>query len=101
MIKVIISLITIYILNIIDYFQTTYAVQLAGIGVEANPIGRMLLENDYGWVAKLIVVPLVLVILGATINTTRKQSWVVYLLLIFYFVVVINNFIVLSKLGGI
>ncbi|MEE1084289.1 MAG: DUF5658 family protein [Paludibacteraceae bacterium] len=101
MIKVIISLVIIYILNIIDYFQTIYAVSLAGIGVEANPIGRIMLESGYGWIVKLIVVPIVLIILGATINTARKQSWVVYLLLVFDFVVIINNFIVLSKLGGI
>lgn len=98
MTRVIISLIAIYALNIVDYFQTIYAVRLCGIGVEINPIGRFLLENNCGWVVKLIMVPIVLTIMGATIRKERAWSWTAYFLLVFYSGVVLSNFNMLFRI---
>lgn len=97
MIKIIISLIAIYILNVIDYFQTIYAVQLFGLGIEINPIVRFLFENNCEWI-KLILIPILLVIQGIIVRKNKKQSWAVYLLLIGFSFVVTNNFIVLWRL---
>lgn len=101
MIKATIALIITYILNIIDYFQTMYAIQLFGIGVELNPIARFLLLNGYGWMAKFIVVPIMLTIMSIIIRAERKMSWAAYVSLIYYICIVINNFVVLSRLQAI
>ena len=93
-----ISLILIYILNLIDYWQTMYVVRLCGIGAELNPIGRFLLENNCGWVVKLIMVPIVLTIMGATIRKERAWSWTAYFLLVFYSGVVLSNFNMLFRI---
>lgn len=99
MIIPIILLIIIYILNIIDYFQTIYAIKLFGIDVEVNPIGRLLLANNYAWIAKLIFVPTVLIIIGIIIKIDKKQIWVIYFLLIWFACVVAHNFIMLYQTG--
>lgn len=106
MIKVIISLVIIYILNIIDYFQTIYAVSLAGIGVEANPIGRAMIESGYGWIGKFIIVPIMLILIGIMIKLQsnkvlqKVQKWLILLLLFLYIIVITNNFNVLYCLGA-
>ena len=99
MIELIILLTTIYILNLIDYQQTLYAVQQFGFSIELNPVGRWLLENDCAWIAKLIVVPIALIVLGIFVKPDKKLIIFPYLLLIFYIFIVINNFIVLSQMG--
>lgn len=99
MTKVIVSLVATYILNIVDYLQTIYAVRLCDIGVEANPIGRLMLENNCGWVVKFIIVPVLLLIIGITVHTERKWSWAVYAVLIFYTLVVLSNFNMLYRIG--
>lgn len=98
MIPITISLIIIYILNIIDYFQTIYGINLFGLDIEGNPIARFLLENNCGWIVKFIAVPIILVTLGVLVRIDKKQSWVVYVLLVFYLFVVTNNFIALAQL---
>lgn len=98
MIKVIIFLIIIFILNIIDYGQTMYAVSICGLIVEANPIARFFIRSGYGWVPKFIVTPLLLALMGWLIHYEPKARWIAYVLLIFYIVVVANNFIMLAQL---
>lgn len=92
MIIEIILLVLIYILNIIDYFQTIYAIQLFGIGVELNPIGRFMLENECAWIVKFIGVPILLTAIGFIIKYDKKQSWAVYFLLTMFLFLVIHNF---------
>lgn len=105
--KVTLSLIIIYILNLIDYWQTMTAVQFFGIGVEANPIARILINSGYGWFAKIVIVPILLSLLGFVIYKQeikiyqKIQSMTIYVMLIYYIIVVINNFIVLSRLMSI
>jgi hypothetical protein len=98
MTRVIISLIAIYALNIVDYFQTIYAVRLCGIRAELNPIGRFLLENNCGWVVKIIVAPILLATMGIIIRTERKWSWAAYFMVILYTLVVASNFIQISRI---
>ena len=51
----------IYILNLIDYFQTVYLTSLFGIGVEINPIAAFLITNGYWDIVKLLIIPLLLI----------------------------------------
>ena len=98
MIKAKISLVVLYILNLIDYVQTIYAVQLYGLGVEANPLARILLKGEYAWVLKLILAPLAIMAIAYVVKIDKRWTWVLYLLVIFYLVIVINNFAVLLRL---
>lgn len=98
MTKTITALIAIYALNIVDYFQTIYAVRLCGIRAELNPIGRFLLENNCGWVVKIIVAPILLATMGIIIRTERKWSWAAYFMLVFYSGVVLSNFNMLFRI---
>ena len=91
MITTIILLIIVYALNIIDYIETLYVINRFGIGVEVNPIGRFLFENNLAWVVKIIVMPIVLATIGFFVKLDKKQIWAIYVLLIFYTAVVISN----------
>ena len=95
----IIQLITIYILNLIDYWQTMWAVHLWGIGCEANPIGRYLIENDYIATVKITIVPILLIVLGAIVRKQRWLAWMVNVLLTYYGIIVAINFAVILICG--
>lgn len=104
----IISLIMIYLLSIVDYFQTIYAVNIFGIGIELNPIARFLISHNCGFIAKLIVVPILLTVIFWIARYFKRLSWTVelkilsfgvYFLLTIGFLVVIHNFIVLANIG--
>lgn len=100
MIIPIILLILTYILNIVDYQQTVYAIQLFGLQVELNPIGRFMLGNGTAWIFKLIIVPIMLAIIGLFVKIDRKQIWAVYFVFIAFFVLVVYNFCVLIRTGA-
>lgn len=89
----IILLVAIYILNIIDYQQTVYAVNLAGLSVEINPVGRFLLSQDCAGIVKIFIVPVVLFAIGYIVKLDKKQIWAVYFLLVLFTCLVVNNFI--------
>ena len=95
----IILLIIICVLNFIDYQQTMYAVNVFGVDVEGNPIARFLIDNNLGYIVKLILTPILLVIIVWIVHCDRRQRWVVYALLAWYSGVVVHNFIILSRLG--
>lgn len=97
----ILLLVTVYMLNLIDYFQTIYAIQLFGIEIEANPIARFLFENNYALVSKVIIMPLMLFAVGIIVRINKRQIWSVYFLTIFYAYVIIHNFIILLQMGAI
>lgn len=98
---IIIMLIEICLLNIIDCVQTVYAIQIFGIGVEANPIARWMFENDCAIILKLTVIPVVLVIIGIVVYIDRRFRWVVYGVFAFYLYVVLNNCFALVQMGAI
>jgi hypothetical protein len=97
---VIILLALIYSLNIVDYAQTIYAIQLFGLSIEVNPIGRFMLGNDSAWIFKLIIMPIMLTILGLIVKVDKKQMWAVCFLLIYFLCLVIHNFFELVKAGA-
>ncbi len=95
-----ILLIFVYLLNVIDYLQTTYAIKLLGLGVEANPIGRFLFENDCALLVKLFGVLILLLIIGfITIKIAPNFMCLSVGLLIFYIYVVLHNFSQLKQAG--
>lgn len=95
-----IVLIIIYLLNLIDCFQTMYAIQLFGIGVEANPIARFMFEHNCALVLKLVLVLIALVVMGVVIRADKRFIWAPYCLLVFYTYIVVRNFIVLDQMGA-
>ena len=95
-----ILLVAIYVLNLIDYGQTVYAIHLAGLQVEANPIGRFLFENNYEWVAKFVILPILLALLGLIIKYEKRCIWAAWWLLIHFTIVVIHNFIILIQMNA-
>ena len=92
-IATVILLIAIYILNIIDYLQTVYAVQILGIGVELNPIGRFCLEHNIALPVKVIGMLVILSIIGIiTIKIEPRYICVSYAIFVSYIVVIWHNF---------
>ena len=98
---IIIMLIEICLLNIIDCVQTVYAVDLYGLGIEANPIARYMLQNDSAVTIKLIAIPIILTIIGIVVYIDRRFRWVVYGVLIYYMALVLHNYSVLVQMGAI
>lgn len=99
MTKTIILLVSVYILNVIDYVQTMYAIQEVGLAVELNPIMQFLYQNNFVWPVKLVMPVVLLVIWGFIIKADKRLIWSVYILFAVYLFVVFNNFIVSIKLG--
>lgn len=91
----IIQLFIIYLLNLVDYWQTMWAVHLWGINAEANPIGRYLIENNYLAAVKIAIVPILLIALGAIVRFERRVAWMVNAMLTFYTIIIISNFAVI------
>lgn len=67
-----IILLIVYILNVIDYFFTTYWVQMFGVEAELNPIGQWMFENNITWFFKLIVVGGVIALIGYLIKNAQE-----------------------------
>ena len=99
MLLTIILLVLIYVLNLIDYCQTMYAIRLFGLQIELNPIARWLFEHNYAALFKLVVSAVALVAIGFIVNADRKQAWVVYTLFTLYCLVVLHNFSIAEKMG--
>ena len=99
MLLTIILLILTYILNLIDYCQTMYAIQLFGLQIELNPIARWLFEHNCATLVKLIVPAITLVSLGFVVKADRKLVWAVYVLFTIYCLVVLHNFAMAIKAG--
>lgn len=99
MVLTIILLVVICILNFVDYFQTMQAVRVLGVGVETNPLGRFLIENGLGAIAKFIVVPALLSVMGFITCLDKRHRWAIYVLLVLYICVVANNFNMLFRMG--
>jgi hypothetical protein len=82
------TLLIAYLLNIIDYLFTSYWVNLYGIDIEGNPIGRWMFENDKAFFVKFVIVPIFLAILGWCIKKRPKAKWVAYIPLAVYGLIV-------------
>lgn len=99
MLPTIILLISTFMLHMVDYAQTLYAIQLVGLHVEANPIARFLFEHNCAWVAKFIVLPVLLTILGFLVKADKKLAFVPCLLFLWCFAFMIHNFVMLDRMG--
>ena len=97
----VILLLATYILNITDYVQTMYAVQVFGVNVELNPIGRFCLEHNYAPFLKFIVMFLILSFIGfIVIKIESRFVCIPCLLFVWYAAAVWHNFNQL-KLAGV
>lgn len=96
----IVLLIAIYILNIIDYLQTAYAIQMLGINVELNPIARFCFEHNLALPIKTIGMLILLLALGfVVIKLESRCVFALVGLFAFNVALVLNNFIQLDKVG--
>lgn len=73
-----------YLLNLFDLAMTNRLVNMYGLEIEGNPIGRWLYTYDMAWVVKVIVVGGLLVVMGACIRKRPKLAWVAYIPLVAY-----------------
>jgi hypothetical protein len=92
-------LIITYILNVIDYLETLYLIQQYGIAVEGNPIMRFFFENQYGWVAKLIVPAVLLIGYGIIAYKDRRLLRPIYAATSVYVFLVIHNLSLVMQVG--
>ena len=51
-----VKLIVIYVLNIIDLIATMLLVKRFGLEIEGNPIGKWLIETNFVWFVKIVIV---------------------------------------------
>jgi hypothetical protein len=84
-----------YLLNIIDYLFTSHWVNLYGISVEGNPLGRWLFENGVAWVFKIFVVGGLLALLGVCIRIKPKLAPVAIIPLAVYGLIVLYHIAIL------
>ena len=85
------ELILIYILNIIDYIETVYAVNNVGFIQEFNPVMQYLLEHNIAWVFKLLFIPIVLAVTHWAVKQLPKAIIVVRICAVWYALVVLHN----------
>ena len=96
---IIILLVITFILNIIDYLQTSYVVNIFGAAAELNPIMQSFIETNSMWVVKLVFFPLLLVFIGWVIYKFNFGRWAAWTLAIYYYFVVMRNFYILIMAG--
>lgn len=88
-----IRLIITYVLNIADYLFTADLVRKFGVEIEGNPFGRWLIQTNLGYVVKIVVVGLALLLLWKFKNNRFAivGSWVI--LITFSLLVIYHVFI--------
>ena len=77
-----IRLLSTSVFNTFDLLFTLFLVSLFGLGIEANPIGRVMLSNPILlFISKIVVVNLFLVLLYKFRNfrLARVGSWIVFI----------------------
>ena len=94
-------LIIAYILNIIDYLFTSHWVNLYGINIEGNPLGRWLFNHDVAWVFKFLIVGGLLAVMGVCIRKCPKAAWTAYIPLVVYGLTVLYHIFIFIYIRGI
>lgn len=87
-------LIIAYLLNIIDYLFTAHWVNMFGIDIEANPIGRWMFNHNVAWVFKILIVGGLFAVLGYFIKRYPKTAWTAFIPLVVYGLIVIYHIII-------
>lgn len=80
-----------YLLNLFDLAMTSLWVKHYGISVEANPIGRWLLDTNLAWVFKIFAVGGLLAVLGYLLKRYPKHAWTAYIPLTAYTVLAVYH----------
>lgn len=80
-----------YVLNIIDYAFTVYWINAYGMGIEANPLGRWMFENNLTAFIKIFVVGALFVLLAYLTKKSPKAIKAGRLLFGVYSVIVIYH----------
>ena len=83
-----------YLLNIIDYLFTSHWVNLYGIDVEVNPLGRWMFENNVAWVVKILIVGGLFAVIGYFIRKHPKAAWIAFIPLVVYGLIVLYHIII-------
>ena len=68
-----------YLLNLYDLVMTTLWVNLYGLSIEGNPIGRWMLVHNVAWVVKIFVVGALLAAMGVCIRKRPQLAWAAYI----------------------
>ena len=89
------TLLTAYALNIIDYLFTSHWVNLYGISIEGNPLGRWMYENDIAGIVKIFIVGGLLAVMGICIRLKPKLAWTGYIPLVVYGLIDIYHLVIL------
>lgn len=95
----ILLLIIVYLLNVIDYCQTMYAVESLGEQVEGNPVGSYIIKSGYAFTIKIVAFPLLMVVMAILTWMDDIAIYFDFLLLISFTAVVIHNFMMLASAG--
>ena len=73
-----------YFLNLFDLICTTIWINLYGLSIEANPIGRKMYVNHLAIPVKVIMLGAIMIVLHILLKKEPKWSWVSWLILIVY-----------------
>lgn len=87
-------LILTYLLNLFDLAMTTYWVNLYGLSIEANPIGRWLYETGAVHAVKIVGVGLLLLVLYLALKAKPSWAWVSWIPLAVYGALALYHFII-------
>ena len=87
------SLLTAYLLNLIDYAITAYWVNLYGTSIEANPLMRWCFENNVAWAVKIFAVGGLFALVGYLVKRYNKCLWSGRVLLVAYAAVTVYHII--------
>lgn len=87
-----------YLLNIIDYLFTLHWVNLYGISIEGNPLGRWMFENNVAWAFKIFAAGGLFAALGYFIKRTPKAIIAAYIPLGVYAAIVIYHIFIAIQL---
>jgi TRAP-type uncharacterized transport system fused permease subunit len=93
-------LIITYLLNLFDLICTMHLVKRFGIEIEANPIGRWMIQNGSIYAVKIGVIGVALFVLYRCLMKWQKWKWTSWLVLAVYAILAIYHiFIYLSVIN--
>lgn len=91
-------LIITYLLNLFDLYCTMLLVNRYGIGIEANPVGKFLLETNLVIPVKTIGIGAALFALYVGIKRYPKWKWISWLVLGVYAVLAVYHVIIIATI---
>ena len=93
------TLLIAYLLNILDYLFTRHWVNLYGIFIEGNPLGRWLFENNLVGIVKIFIVGGVLLLIGHLLKRCPNIKWIAYIPLVVYGIIDIYHGYIYFNIG--